>query len=301
MISKTSARKSVETRETYEAILNRSQARYPDATFPDKVNFDSKIESDNFIWQPTSDTKHEETEKEVVSFDQLHINAVHQRYVSADEMKFLILVDKLLSSGDTKYTSSIEIKQALTRTIEEEFPHYLLPKKGHRKIKKMSELRQLFRLTEFRTHLSQEDFEEARNKARKAKKFPAKNIQAQQRAFSYFQQDLKKEGRWTSINEVFQLWTHLPDDKKLKYKNRVVRIKKEIAKFEQNKLPQLLNEPQLHWLLRVSFSDNHSNLTVQASEAKKFLSEDELEKYHQMCHDKRLELELETIFDIEVL
>ena len=77
------------------------------------VKFDSKIESDNFIWHVTSDTKREETEKEVISFDQLHINAVHQRFVSADEMKFLILVDKLLSSGDTKYTSSSEIKQAL--------------------------------------------------------------------------------------------------------------------------------------------------------------------------------------------
>ena len=94
-MSDPSDRKSTENRETYEAILNRSQARYPDTTLPDIVNFDSN----EYIFKEkfSSSIDRKIKSKEPIPFDQLHINAVHQRYVSADEMKFLILVHKLIS------------------------------------------------------------------------------------------------------------------------------------------------------------------------------------------------------------
>ena len=94
-----SARKSTENRETYEAILNRSQARYPDTTLPDIVSFDNQTDVDILKGQFSSSIDPKIKSEEPIPFDQLHINAVHQRFVSADEMKFLILVDKLLSRG----------------------------------------------------------------------------------------------------------------------------------------------------------------------------------------------------------
>ena len=98
-MSDPSARKSTENRETYEAILNRSQARYPDTTLPDIVSFDNQTDTDIFKGQFSSSIDRKIKREEPIPFDQLHINAVHQRFVSADEMKFLILVDKLLSRG----------------------------------------------------------------------------------------------------------------------------------------------------------------------------------------------------------
>ena len=41
--------------------------------------------------------------------------------------------------------------------------------------------------------------------------------------------------------------------------------------------------------------------TFQASEAKKFLTKEELDNYAQMVQDKRVELELEAFSDFEVL
>ena len=98
-MSNPSDRKSTENRETYEAMLNRSQARYPDTTLPDIVNFDNQTDVDILKGQFSSSIDRKIKNEEPIPFDQLHINAVHQRFVSADEMKFLILVDKLLSRG----------------------------------------------------------------------------------------------------------------------------------------------------------------------------------------------------------
>ena len=98
-MSDPSARKSTENRETYEAILNRSQARYPDTTLPDIVKFDSETNVDILKGQIFPRIDRKTKNEELIPFDQLHINAVHQRFVSADEMKFLILVAKFLSRG----------------------------------------------------------------------------------------------------------------------------------------------------------------------------------------------------------
>ena len=191
--------------------------------------------------------------KEPISFDQLHINAVTHRFVSADEMKFLILVDKLcVDRGPSK-----NIRQAIIREIETEFPNYTLPKShnegGH--YNKLAELRELFRLPEFRTHFNKKDFEEARNKAREAQGFPAENIQTRKGSFDLFLHDIKKEGRWTTQGDAGQLWKQLPEDTRSKYEEKAENVKQEIAKFEENKLPQLLNDPkQFYWLLRVSFN-----------------------------------------------
>ena len=107
--SDSSTRKSetTENRETYEAILNRSQARFPDTTLPDKVNFDSKTDVDSLKGQFSSSIDRKIKNEEPIPFDQLHINAVHQRFVSADEMKFLILVDKLLSRGRSNKSTDL--------------------------------------------------------------------------------------------------------------------------------------------------------------------------------------------------
>ena len=266
---KSSGRKSKETRETYEGILNRSQARFPDSTLPDIVNFDCKVQLEltlgNTEWQPSLDIKNRRKfkEKEVISFDQLHINAVHQRFVPADEMKFLILVDKLLASGTTKYTSRSKIKQALTRTIEAEFPNYSLPNNSltsHNN--KIAELRELFRLQEFRRHFAEEDFQQARTKARETHNFPADNIQ-RIRPYDLFLQHVKKEGRWTSYNEVIHLWKQLPEEEKSEFEEKAMRVKQDIANFERNKLPQLLNDStQFYWLLRVSLRYQLSNCYI---------------------------------------
>ena len=264
ILVESSGRKSKETRKTYEAILNRSQARYPDATLPEIVNFDCKIQVDTEKRQPTPDVKKREKfiEKEIISFDQLHINAVHQRFVSADEMKFLILVDKLLSSGYVKCTIRSEFKQALTRTIEAEFPNYSLPEDRTHRENKMAELRELFRLKEFRTDFTKESFEEARNKARETHNFPAQNFQAI-RPYDLFLQHVKNEGRWTSYNEVIHSWKQLPEEERSEFEEKAKRVKQEIADFEQNKLPQLLNDPkQFYWLLRVSSSYYHSRCHI---------------------------------------
>ena len=170
-------------------------------------------------------------------------------------MKFLILVDKLLASGNAKYTSSSEIKQVITRTIEAEFPNYSLPDKVLHN-GKIAELRQLFRLKEFRTHFTKKSFEQARNKARETHNFPAVNIQKRSAPLDLFVQDVIRQGQWTSLSKVGQLWKQLPKDKISEYQKRSEKVKQQIAEFEQNKLPQLLNDPtQFYWLLRVSFSN----------------------------------------------
>ena len=51
----TSIRKPFEKRETYEAILKRSQARFPDHVLPESVNFDAKIEDTDLKLQPFSE------------------------------------------------------------------------------------------------------------------------------------------------------------------------------------------------------------------------------------------------------
>ena len=191
-------------------------------------------------------------EKEVISFDQLHINAVHQRFVSADEMKFLILVDQLFIKRIATSEQINEFKQALTRTIQAEFPHYSLPGLSRHK-RKLAELRQLFRLQDFRTHFTQDDFERERNKARKKQSFPAENIQTRKRPFDLFEQDLIKQGCWTSRADVGQLWKQMPEDKRSEYEEKSKKVKQEIAEFEQTKLPKLLKDPkQFYWLLRVA-------------------------------------------------
>ena len=109
-----SVRKSVENRRSYEAILNRSLARYPDIALPDIVNFDSEADEDFLKGQFFSSVGRKIRSKEPIYFDQLHINAVHQRFVSADEMKFLILVAKFLSRGKSQ-----QVKQHLANYYTE--------------------------------------------------------------------------------------------------------------------------------------------------------------------------------------
>ena len=208
--------------------------------------------------------------EETIYFDQLHINAIHQRFVSAKELKFLILVQKLISRGKTtrgkrklsKFRDiDNRVKQELIRTIEAEFPNYSLPKtvlteptySTHNH--KMAELRELFRLDEFSKHFTQEDFELARNRARDLQNFPAENIQTRISPFDLFLADVKKKGQWTTQLEAGHLWKQLPDDKKLVYEDVSKRVNQEITEFEQDKLPQLLNDPkQFYWLLRVSYN-----------------------------------------------
>ena len=123
----------------------------------------------------------------------------------------------------------------------------------------MIELRKLFRLKEFSKHFTVEDFELARNQARETQKFPAENIQARNRPFDLFVKDVIKQGQWTNLTEVGQLWKELPNDKRSQYEERSKSVKQLIADFEQNKLPKLFNDPkQSYWLLRVSTTMNHS-------------------------------------------
>ena len=255
LLIQSSGRKSKETRENYESILKRSQARFPDATLPDIVNFDSNIQGEAERQVSLDTNKRVKLkEKEVISFDQLHINAVHQRFVSAGEMKFLILVDKLLARRSRVTSKQInEFKKALTSTIQAEFPNYSLPEDRTHRENKMADLRELFRLKELRTDFTKESFEEARNKTREAHNFPAQNFQ-RIRPYDLFLQHVKSEGRWTSFNEVVQLWKQLPEDERSEFEEKAKRVKQEIADFEQNKLPQLLSDPnKFYWLLRVSF------------------------------------------------
>ena len=65
---------------------------------PDIVNFNTEISDDTFEWEFSTDVVSEENiaEKEIQDFDQLHAKAVQQRFISVDEMKFLILVNKFL-------------------------------------------------------------------------------------------------------------------------------------------------------------------------------------------------------------
>ena len=165
----------------------------------------------------------------------------------------------------------------------------------------MIELRKLFRLKEFSKHFTVEDFELARNKARETQKFPAENIQTRKSPFDLFLKDIKKNGLWKTQLEAGQLWKQLPDDKKSAYEEGSKSLKQQIADFEQNKLPKLLNDPsQFYWLLRVSTTMIEIDPTFQVSEAKKFLPKEELDNYAQLCQDKRLELELESFSDFEV-
>ena len=122
---------------------------------------------------------------------------------------------------------------------------------------KLAELRGLFRLPELRTLFNQENFEDARNTAREAQGFPAENILTKSRPYNLFLHEIKQEGRWTTRNQVIQLWKQLPEDARSKYEERAEKVKQEIAEFEKNKLLQLLNDPkQFYWLLRVSFNYN---------------------------------------------
>ena len=165
----------------------------------------------------------------------------------------------------------------------------------------MIELRKLFRLKEFSKHFTVEDFEKARNKARETRSFPAENIQARNSPFGLFVKDIIHQGQETTHAERSQLWKELPDDEKSAYEERSISVKQQIADFEQNKLPQLLNDPkQFYWLLRVSTTMIEVNLTFQVPEARKFLPKEELDNYAQQCQDKRLELELESFSDFEV-
>ena len=65
---------------------------------PNIVNFSSKTVDGTLESEFSTDVASEETieKEEKVDFDQLHAKAVQQRFISADEMKFLILVDKFL-------------------------------------------------------------------------------------------------------------------------------------------------------------------------------------------------------------
>ena len=122
------ARKAEDNPEIYEAILDRSRARFPDTTLPDVVNlkkreknfdrlyenavakrFTSTDEMKFLVFGRTDESNtlerqfsvSGETDKKIkkekrISFDQLYANAVEKRFVSASEMKFLILVDKFL-------------------------------------------------------------------------------------------------------------------------------------------------------------------------------------------------------------
>ena len=65
---------------------------------PDLVNFNTEISDDTFEWEFSTDAVSEENiaEKEIQDFDQFHAKAVQQRFISVDEMKFLILVNKFL-------------------------------------------------------------------------------------------------------------------------------------------------------------------------------------------------------------
>ena len=107
---------------------------------------------------------------------------------------------------------------------------------------KMVELRQIFRLDEFSKRFTPEDFEEARNKARKQQNFPAENFQAVS-AYQLFVKDIRKHDH---------LWKQLSFDQQQEYRKRSERLKQEISEFEQKKLPDLLKSRQFYWLLRVS-------------------------------------------------
>ena len=127
---------------------------------------------------------------------------------------------------------------------------------------KMAELRKLFRLEEFSKNFTQEDFEQARNKARETQGFPAENIQKRKAPFDLFVQDVIKQGQWTTRAEVGQLWKQLSSEKRSEYEERSKSVKQQIVEFEQDKLPQLLNDPQkFYWLLRVNsyYSRSMSN------------------------------------------
>ena len=75
---------------------------------PDIVNFDSKTDVEILKGRCFSRIDRKTKNEELIPFDQLHINAVHQRFVSVDEMKFLILVQKLITRG-----SAPKVKQRL--------------------------------------------------------------------------------------------------------------------------------------------------------------------------------------------
>ena len=121
----------------------------------------------------------------------------------------------------------------------------------------MTELRKLFLLDEFSKNFTQEDFEQTRNKARETQGFPAENIQKRKGPYDLFVQDVVKQGQWTTQAEVGQLWKQLSDDERSEYEERSKSVKQQIVEFEQDKLPQLLNDPQkFYWLLRVNCYNN---------------------------------------------
>ena len=93
VLGNSNARKSVENPETYEAILNRSRARFPNVTLPDIVDFNRK--NDTLKRQFFTDAESDDMMKKKITipFDELYERAVGRGFVSADEMKFLILVD----------------------------------------------------------------------------------------------------------------------------------------------------------------------------------------------------------------
>ena len=88
-------RKSIENPETYEAILDRSRARFPNVTLPDIVDFNRKNGNDTLERQLFTGAESDDMMKKKITipFDELYERAVERGFVSADEMKFLILVD----------------------------------------------------------------------------------------------------------------------------------------------------------------------------------------------------------------
>ena len=96
-------RKSIENPETYEAILDRSRARFPNVTLPDIVDFNRKNGNDTLERQLFTGAESDDMMKKKITipFDELYERAVGRGFVTADEMKFLILVTKFLSRGYT--------------------------------------------------------------------------------------------------------------------------------------------------------------------------------------------------------
>ena len=89
------ARKAEDNPEIYEAILDRSRARFPNVTLPDIVDFNRKNENDTLERQLFTDAESDDMmkKKKTIPFDEFYERAVERGFVTADEMKFLILVD----------------------------------------------------------------------------------------------------------------------------------------------------------------------------------------------------------------
>ena len=128
---------------------------------------------------------------------------------------------------------------------------------------KMTKLRKMFRLREFAKPFTEADFERVRSKARKMVDLPAEDFAPQINAYLLYLKDARKEGLWRTLqdvhSEVNDLWKQLPDDEKLRYKERAEQLRnrqrQQMADFKKYKLPELLSDPeQFYWLLSVSFN-----------------------------------------------